>query len=50
MRIVVVGATGTIGKPVTAALQSRHEIVKVGNKGGEAARSDSIRTIACTRP
>jgi NAD(P)-dependent dehydrogenase (short-subunit alcohol dehydrogenase family) len=35
MRIVVVGATGTIGKPVTAALQSRHEIVKVGNKGGD---------------
>jgi NAD(P)-dependent dehydrogenase (short-subunit alcohol dehydrogenase family) len=35
MRIVVVGATGTIGKPVTAALQGLHEIVKVGNKGGD---------------
>lgn len=35
MRIVVVGATGTIGKPVAAALQGRHEIVKVGNKSGD---------------
>ncbi len=35
MRIVVVGATGAIGKAVTAALQGRHEIVKVGHKGGD---------------
>ncbi|MGH6961246.1 MAG: short chain dehydrogenase [Dongiaceae bacterium] len=35
MKIVVVGATGTIGKAVVAALQDRHEIVKVGNKGGD---------------
>ena len=35
MRIVVVGASGTIGKAVVAALQGDHEIVKVGSKSGD---------------
>ena len=35
MKIIVIGATGTIGKPVVAALQDRHEIVKVGSKSGD---------------
>jgi NAD(P)-dependent dehydrogenase (short-subunit alcohol dehydrogenase family) len=35
MRIIVIGATGTVGKPVVAALQDRHEIVKVGSKSGD---------------
>ncbi len=35
MKIVVIGATGTIGKPVVATLQSRHEIVQVGSKSGD---------------
>jgi NAD(P)-dependent dehydrogenase (short-subunit alcohol dehydrogenase family) len=35
MRIIVIGATGTIGKPVVAALQARHEIVKVASKSGD---------------
>jgi NAD(P)-dependent dehydrogenase (short-subunit alcohol dehydrogenase family) len=35
MRIIVVGATGTIGKAVVAALAKRHEIVQVGHRGGE---------------
>lgn len=35
MRIVVVGATGTIGSAVVAALQGRHEILKVGHRGGD---------------
>jgi len=35
MKIVVVGATGTIGKFVVAALQGRHDVVKVGNRGGD---------------
>lgn len=35
MKIVVIGASGTIGKPVVAALQGRHEIVKVGNRSGD---------------
>ena len=35
MKIVVVGATGTIGKAVVAALAGRHEVVKVGKRGGD---------------
>ena len=35
MKIVVVGATGTIGKVVSEALGSRHEIVKVGKTRGD---------------
>lgn len=34
MRIIVVGATGTIGSAVVAALSARHEVVAVGNKSG----------------
>jgi NAD(P)-dependent dehydrogenase (short-subunit alcohol dehydrogenase family) len=49
MKIVVVGATGTIGKFVVAALQDRHEIVKVGNRGGkhqvDIADGNSIRAL-----
>ena len=49
MKIVVVGATGTIGKFVVAALQERHEIVKVGNRGGDhqvdIADGNSIRAL-----
>lgn len=35
MKIVVVGASGTIGKFVVAALQPRHEVIKVGSKSGD---------------
>lgn len=35
MKILIVGATGTIGKFVTAALSERHEIVKAGSKSGD---------------
>jgi NAD(P)-dependent dehydrogenase (short-subunit alcohol dehydrogenase family) len=35
MRIIVIGATGTIGKAVAAALEGRHEVVQVGHRGGE---------------
>ncbi len=47
MRIIVVGATGTIGSAVVAALSTRHEVVAVGNKNG-AIRVDlaSIESIA----
>lgn len=36
MKIIVIGATGTIGKAVVAALQGDHEVVKVGSKSGDA--------------
>ena len=32
MKILIIGATGTIGKHVTAALQKNHEVVKAGSK------------------
>jgi len=35
MKIVIVGATGTIGKHVVKALEKDHEIVKVGSKSGD---------------
>ncbi|RJS26211.1 short chain dehydrogenase [Corallococcus sp. H22C18031201] len=35
MRVVVVGATGTIGRAVVQALSSRHEVVEVARKGGK---------------
>jgi NAD(P)-dependent dehydrogenase (short-subunit alcohol dehydrogenase family) len=33
-KILVIGATGTIGKAVVTALEARHEIVQVGSKSG----------------
>ena len=35
MKILIVGATGTIGKHVTTALQKDHEVIKVGSKSTE---------------
>lgn len=35
MKIVIVGATGTIGKTVAEALQDEHEIIRVGSKSGD---------------
>ena len=35
MKILIVGASGTIGKFVAAALSERHEIVKAGSKSGD---------------
>lgn len=49
MKILVVGATGTIGRFVTAALSERHEIVKAGSKSGDVQvdikESGSIRKL-----
>lgn len=46
MRVIVVGATGTIGSAVVAALSARHDMVKVGSKSGavrvDLALPDSI--------
>jgi NAD(P)-dependent dehydrogenase (short-subunit alcohol dehydrogenase family) len=35
MRIVIVGATGTIGRAVLAALADRHEVIPVGKTRGD---------------
>src|SRR3954466_3268710 len=35
MKIVVVGATGVVGKAVVAGLKPRHEVVQVGKTRGE---------------
>jgi NAD(P)-dependent dehydrogenase (short-subunit alcohol dehydrogenase family) len=49
MKIIVIGATGTIGKHVVAALQDRHEIVGVGSRSGDhqvdVKDSGSIRAL-----
>ena len=35
MKILIIGATGTIGKHVTAALQKDHEVIKAGSKSAD---------------
>jgi NAD(P)-dependent dehydrogenase (short-subunit alcohol dehydrogenase family) len=35
MKIIIVGASGTIGKHVVAGLEKEHEIVRVGTKSGD---------------
>jgi NAD(P)-dependent dehydrogenase (short-subunit alcohol dehydrogenase family) len=35
MKIILIGATGTLGKAVDAELSGRHDIVRVGNTSGE---------------
>ena len=35
MRVIIVGAGGVLGQTVVAALESRHDIVKVGRKSGD---------------
>ena len=49
MKIIVVGATGTIGSAVTKELGGRHDIVKVGGASGDVqmdmTSSDSIRRM-----
>ena len=47
MRILVVGASGTIGRAVTAALSERHEVITAGRESGDVrldiADTQSIR-------
>ena len=49
MKIIIVGATGTIGKHVVNALEKDHEILKVGSKSGDLQMDmtspDSIREM-----
>ena len=49
MKIIVIGATGTIGRAVVYLLAPHHDIVKVGFKSGDLqvdiASKDSIRKL-----
>lgn len=49
MKIIVVGATGTLGSAVTKELSARHDIVQVGGKSGDVqvdmTSPDSIRRM-----
>ncbi|MFD0793057.1 short chain dehydrogenase [Mucilaginibacter litoreus] len=49
MKIIIIGATGTIGKHVVNALQENNEIVKVGSKSGDyqvdIANPESIKNL-----
>ena len=49
MKVMVIGATGTIGRAVVEGLSPRHEVVKVGHKYGEyrvdISSSDSIKKL-----
>ena len=49
MKIIIVGATGTIGKEVVKVLEGRHEIVKVAHSGGDfkvdIGSTDSIEQL-----
>jgi NAD(P)-dependent dehydrogenase (short-subunit alcohol dehydrogenase family) len=46
MRVIVIGATGTIGRAVADALAERHEVVRVGHSHGDLTvdieRKDSV--------
>jgi NAD(P)-dependent dehydrogenase (short-subunit alcohol dehydrogenase family) len=49
MKVIVIGATGTIGQAVARSLEAGHEVVKVGHTGGEfqvdIASRDSIERL-----
>jgi NAD(P)-dependent dehydrogenase (short-subunit alcohol dehydrogenase family) len=49
MRVIVIGATGTIGKAVVKLLASEHDVVKVASKSGDfrvdMAHKESIENL-----
>jgi len=49
MKIIVIGASGTLGKAVSAELSARHEIVAVGRRNGDVSANmrDITRLKSC---
>ena len=45
MKIVIVGATGTMGKHLVSAFEKDHEVIKVGSKGGDI-QADITSTVS----
>lgn len=46
MKVVIIGATGTIGQAVVKKLSARHELIKVGHQNGDfRVELDSIDSI-----
>ena len=49
MKIIIIGSTGTIGQAVVEALSGNHDIVKVGNRGGDVqvdiSSTESIKNL-----
>lgn len=49
MKIIIVGATGTIGTRVTANLEEEHDIIKVGSQSGDLqadiTKPDSVEAM-----
>lgn len=49
MKIIIIGATGTVGQAVTQELSKRHDIVTVGNRAGQyqvdITSTDSIHQL-----
>jgi len=35
MKIIIVGASGTMGKYLTSAFGKEHEVIRVGSKSGD---------------
>ena len=46
VKVVVIGATGTIGKAVAGALEGRHEVVRVSRKGPVKADIEATASLA----
>ena len=45
MKIIVVGATGTIGAAVADALAARHEVVRASRSGQPSVDIDDVESV-----
>jgi NAD(P)-dependent dehydrogenase (short-subunit alcohol dehydrogenase family) len=45
VKIVVIGATGTIGKPLSDTLASKHDVVRVSRKGSVKADIEDVGSL-----